>query len=265
MLNIRCIRNKKTNFGNRQIIMRTTRLFIAIPALAIALTVAAVSPYPQLEAKAERFFSHGEWASAAAIFDLMLEERPDVPSTYGQAIVSNAMRADTTAQMRLMHQALDNHIPFDSVFSQVKQWSFSLGKSHLYENFLKESRTAYPWMRRTIDSNLLRYYTFRHNGAEMITYSLTMLDGAPDNRDFLHTLAQGYMLTGDQQNGIDTYLRIIDLYPDDFNALVTLGNWYASTPGKANEAYSCLRRAYNIHPTPYIDNLIKKLNSPKKH
>ena len=40
-----------------------------------------VNPYPQLEVKAERAFGYGEWASAAAMFDLMLEQKPDVPGT----------------------------------------------------------------------------------------------------------------------------------------------------------------------------------------
>ena len=80
---------------------------VMVAAVGTAVEVAAVNPYPQLEAKARRFFAHGEWASASAIYDLMLEERPEVPTTYGEAIVSNAMRGDTAAQMRLMSVALD--------------------------------------------------------------------------------------------------------------------------------------------------------------
>ena len=54
--------------------------FIAALLVATVCTViaGAVNPYPTLKAKAERFFDHQEWASAAAMFDLMLEEHPDI-------------------------------------------------------------------------------------------------------------------------------------------------------------------------------------------
>lgn len=240
--------------------MRIIRLTTLLTLLcATSIWVGAVNPYPQLEEKANRFFAHSEWASAAAILDLMLEEKPDIPSTYGMAIVSNAMRNDTTAQMRLMQGALDHHIPFDSIFSQVKQWSFHLGKSHLYENFLKEARNAYPWMRRTINSNLLKYYTFRRDGAEMVAYSKVLLEGAPDNIDFLHTLANGYMLSGNESAGIDTYIQILTSYPDDYDALASLGNWHAQK-GQTTEALEYLTRAYATKPTPYVSALINRLS-----
>ena len=237
---------------------------VMVAAVGTAVEVAAVNPYPQLEAKARRFFAHGEWASASAIYDLMLEERPEVPTTYGEAIVSNAMRGDTAAQMRLMSVALDHQVPFDSVFSQVKQWSFHLGKSHLYENFLKETRKAYPWMRRTIDGNLLKYFAFRRDGAEMVNYARLMLDGAPQNISFLHTLAWGYMLTGNDAEGVAAYERILEIDSNDFDALVALGNWYANTaamaaPESAPKAIGYLERAYSCRPTPFIAALLARL------
>lgn len=244
--------------GNMRIIRHLTLLALVC---ATALQSHAVNPYPQLEEKAHRFFAHSEWASAAAICDLMLEEKPEIPSTYGMAIVSNAMRNDTTEQMRLMQGALDHHIPFDSIFSQVKQWSFHLGKSHLYENFLKETRNAYPWMRRTINGNLLKYYTFRRDGAEMVNYSEIMLDGAPDNLDFLHTLALGYMLSGNETAGIDTYSKILASYPDNYEALIAMGNWHAQN-GQPQKALEYLDHAYSLRPTPYVARQIKLLSAP---
>lgn len=244
--------------------MNVLRHLFTSMAFVMTFIAQAVNPYPQLEAKANRFFDHKEWASASAMFDLMLEEKPEVASTYGQAIVSNAMRGDTVAQMRLMHGALDNHIPFDSVFSQVKQWSFHLGKSHLYENFLKQMRQAYPWMRRTIDGNLLRYYAFRRNGKEMIEYSKIMLDGAPDNKEFLQALAQGYMLTGNDSCGVEVYERILKLHPHDFSALVALGNWHAAQTADTSsqvKAMGYLREAYSVKPTPFVWETMRRITA----
>ena len=238
--------------------------FIAVLLIAAAciITAGAVNPYPTLKAKAERFFDHQEWASASAMFDLMLEEHPDVPGTYGQAIVANGMLGESAGQNRLMTMALDNHIPFDSVFSNVKEWSFHIGQPVLFEEFLKNTRTAHPWMRRTIDGQLLKYYAFRRNGTEMIAYSNIMLAGAPDNIEFLTLLVEGYMLTGDNAKGLDTYRRILALDPDNYNALLVIGNWYAQHPANGGNGLPYLQRADSIRPTPYVTALIGKLQRP---
>ena len=234
---------------------------LVIIILLSAANAEAVSPYPALETKAARFFKYKEWASASAMFDLMLEERPDVAQTYGQAIVSNGMMGNHAAQAHLMAKALDNHIPFDSVFSGVKEWSFHIGKPHLFEKFLIDTRETHPWMQRTINGYLLKYYSLRRNGPEMITYSHTMLDGAPDNISFLTLLAEGYMLNGDTDKGIATYKHILHLSPDNYHALLTLGNWYASRPGtsQAESPVYYLERADSLRPTPYVTALIKQL------
>lgn len=220
----------------------------------------AVSPYSTLEAKASRFFNHQEWASASAMFDLMLEERPAVAQTYGRAIVANGMTGNTEAQTRLMTMALDNHIPFDSVFSGVKEWSFHIGRPKLFENFLIDTREAHPWMRRTINGHLLKYYAMRRNAPEMIAYSRIMLEGAHDNIRFLTLLADGQMLAGDTAAGMATYRKILMLDPHNYNALLTLGNWYAMRPDETPEvSISYLERADSIHPTPYMTALLQRL------
>ncbi len=225
-----------------------------------------VNPYPQLKEKAERAFGHAEWASASALYDLMLEEKPAVPDTYGQAIVANAMRGDRAAEMRLMQKALDNHIPFDSVFSRVSQWSFHLGKTHLYEEFLKETRQEHPWMKRAIDGHLLKYYTFRRNGELMVEYSNIMLSGASDNAALLNNLAEGYMLMGDEKRGIETYMRVLDVAPGNLHALLSLGNLYAMKEDRdsAVKAVGYLEKAYSIHPTPYVAATLERLRGKKK-
>lgn len=226
-----------------------------------------VSPYPELESKAQRAFNHQEWASASALLDLMLDERPQVADTYGQAIVVNAMRGDTVAEMRLMSKALDNHIPFDSVFSRVRQWSFLLGKTHLFEKFLTNVRDTHPWMKRTINSYLLKYYSFRRNGSEMVNYSNIMLTGAPDNVGFLTTLADGYMLTGNFPAAVEAYERVLGVEPRNYHALLTLGNWFALQPDGAGKemALKYLTEANSVRPTPYVTSQLKALShTPKK-
>ena len=189
--------------------MYMRRWIICVVLLALVLPAYGVNPYPQLEVKAERAFGYGEWASAAAIFDLMLEQKPDVPGTYGRAIVANGMRDATSEQMRLLSQALDNHVPFDSVFANVE-------------------------------------------------YSRAMLEGAPDNTAFLESLARGYMLTDRIPEGLATYKRILTVEPDNYNVLLTVGNWYAMHPDGVEDGRIYLERAYALHPTPYVAKLLGK-------
>lgn len=233
--------------------------------LLFMLGVAAVSPawaqssYSRLELKANRFFDQKEWAQAAATYYQMLDQRPDVAQTYGKAIVANAVRNDTVAEMNLMAKALDNKIPFDSILSRVKSESFAIGKSNLYGDFLVRVKEGYPWMRRPIDNYLLRYYTFRHDGRKMMEVSEMMLQGAPDNVGFLSTYAQGAMLCGDFPRAIATYGKILAIDPEDYDTLLTLGNYYRLN-GDSSQWRPFLERAYSLHPTPHLQQLL----APKK-
>lgn len=234
--------------------------------LAATLTLCAVSPYPQLELKADRFFNQKEWAQAAATYDLMLDEKPTVPATYGRAIVSSTMAGDTVAGVRLFKMAVDNHVPFDSVFSRVRSTSFELGRTYLYERFLLDLKEGHPWMRRTINSYLLRYYAFRRDGANMVAYADIMLQGAPDNIGFLTTKAQGQMLTGATRAAIATYDKILALDPGNYPTLLEVGNWYAldAKPGQpeAAKAAEYLGKAYSLHPTPHVAATLTRLGFP---
>lgn len=246
--------------------MRQLRSLILSASAAAALTTLAVSPYPQLELKADRFFGQKEWAQAAATYDLMLDERPHIPATYGRAIVSSTMAGDTAAGIRLFSMALDNHVPFDSVFSRVRSTSFELGRTDLYERLLLDIKKEHPWMRRTVNAYLLRYYAFRRDGRNMVAYADIMLQGAPDNIGFLSTKAQGQMLTGAQDASVATYREILRLDPDNYPALLELGNWYAldALPGSPEAAMAAdyLGKAYSLRPTPHVAAILNRLGYP---
>lgn len=230
---------------------------LLLPSLFLAgiLPLLGQTSYSRLEMKANRFFDQKEWAQAAATYYQMLEQRPDVAHTYGRAIVANAVRNDTIGEMALMAKALDNKIPFDSVLSQVKTQSFAIGKSNLYGDFLTRVKDAYPWLRRPIDNYLLRYYTFRHDGVKMMEISEMMLQGAPDNIGFLSTYAQGAMLCGDYPRAIATLGKILAIDPDDYETLLTLGNYYRLN-GDDSQWRPFLDRAYAIHPTPHLQQIL---------
>ena len=233
-------------------------LWLVAAVLAVSLACVAQTPYSRLQLKADRYFDQKEWAQAAATYYQMLEMQPDVSSTYGKAIVANAVRGDTVAEMELMVKALNAKVPFDSMLSRVRAASFRLGKSNLYGDFLLRARDAYPWMRRPIDNHLLRYYIYRQDGAKMVEYSKMMLQGDPSNTGFLMSLARGAMLCGDYREGISAYESILAVRPDDYESLLALGNYYYMREDK-EKALSYLRRANSIHPTPYVSSLLTSL------
>lgn len=239
-------------------IMFAHRFVILTAWLLVGFLVQAQTPYSRLELKADRFFSQCEWAQAAATYYQMLEIKPEVATTYGKAIVANAVRGDSVAEMDLLVKALNAKIPFDSVLTRVKSTSFQLGKSNLYGDFLLRAKEECPWMRRPIDGYLLRYYIYRNDGPNMMAYSRIMLQGDETNVTFLTSLAQGAMLCGEYDEAVTTYQTILALDPENYNALLALGNYYQSLPDRVR-ARDYLSRANALRSTPYVTALLRSL------
>lgn len=234
----------------------TATLIVIASAIASA---ASSTPYDQLAVKAARFFSYGEWPSAAAIYSLMLEQRTDSVGVFGRAIVAEGMSGNRERQIQLLTQALNAHQPIDSVLTATEQASFAIGQTSLYENFLLTVKENEPWLSRVVDGYLLRYYSFRDNGPGIVAMSEIMLAGLPDDERFLYSLARGKLLCGDLPAAIDTYRRIVSLNPEAYDALLYLGNYYASDGNDPLQAIDFLSRALKIRFTPYVDKKLKTL------
>lgn len=226
-------------------------------------TEAFDTPYAVLEAKAGRFFNNREWASAAAMYQLMIDRRPNVADTYARAIVSEGMRGRSVAQMEFFNGALQNRIAFDSLLTYVRNVSFECGSTDLYEKFLHTVNDSHAWMERVVDGYLLDYYSFRCNGPQIVTYSRKMLEGLPDNERYLLLLARGYLLQDDIDKAVDTYRRVIDIHPDCCDALLYLGNYYAGRSDGKQLAEDYLSRAYKLKPTPYVERVLSGLIKEK--
>lgn len=235
---------------------------IIIATLTCVASIVYATDYNVLSEKAARFFKHKEWASASAMYTLMLEQQSGQCQTYGNAIVAAGMRSDTLSQLALMRQSIDNHIPFDSIFNSVKEISFNAGSASVYEQFLLLVQRSESWMSRSIDRYLLDYYTFRNDASNMITYSKRMLKGLPNDTRFLTTLAKGYMLNGQYGEGLITYEKILDEDPDNYNALLQLGNYYditAQDNAQKIKALEYLTKAKRLRSSPYVEDAIKRI------
>ena len=235
------------------------RLLLLLVTLVAALSPAfAADDDANLARKAQRYLDEGEYPNASALYMLLLDRNPHEAKYYGSAIVANYMQRDTDsiAALAVFDRAMKVGIPIDTLFNDVRQASFSQGESSLYEEFLIDVRAKNPWLGRVIDVALMNYYEFRGNAPQIIRYAKIMLEGLPDDTRFLRMLAKGYMLNGDTALAVTTWLHVIELYPDNYDTLLDLGNYYRLTcQGDLATAY--LTRAYALRPTPYVERLLQ--------
>lgn len=237
-------------------------LFLALSALVTTFASFAnddtATDYQRLENKAKRFFDYREWASANAMYLLMLEQNPRDTQTYAHAVVAEMMTGDTIQALDMATRCMNYEIAPADFLSDIRNVSFSIGNGRLYEEYLLKIKKTYPWYTRIADNFLMQYYGFRQNGPELIKYADTMLQGLPDDRDFLRMLARGQLLDGNTRAALDTWEKTIRLYPDDYDTTLDLANTFDALDNRA-EALKWMERAFQLRPTPYVRQRIETL------
>lgn len=239
--------------------MRLKSIFIFLVAGFLVALAANDDNYSNLRSKAKRFFENEEWASANAMYLLMLEQEPGCSQTYARAIVADIMAGDTVQALEMITASMSYEVPFDSLLSEVRATSFSIGHGDLYCNFLLKIKDTYPWLNRVADNYLMQYYDFRQNGPELIKYARTMLAGLPDDLDFMRMLAHGLLLTGHTDEAVEQWHNIVSLYPENYDTVLDLANFYDATCD-TSQALEWMRRANHLHPTPYVASRINALS-----
>lgn len=232
------------------------KIAFALIYIICVTCVAAPADYASLKIRADRFFNNNEWASAAAYYTFMLEERPEIADTYGRAIVSCMMGGDTIRPHKLLTDAMAHKVPLDSILSNVRYYAFAKDSADFYPRFLISTARKEPWLARPIDASLLKYYEQRNDGSMITKYARIMLAGMPDSPRFLFSLARGYMLTGDYSKAVETWQRILQSDPDNYDALLQLGAYYKAD-GNLSAAIPFFERAYSIRHTPYVESILK--------
>lgn len=238
-------------------------LVVALSILLFAQTGVSQNEYAKIESKAQRFFDNQEWASANAMYMLMLDQKPEKASTYARAVVAEMMVGDTVAALDMVPRSMEYKIPFDSLLNEIRNVSFSIGNGDLYEDYLLKLKVRYDWLNRVADNYLMRYYSFRQNGPQLIAYAEMMLSGLPENINFMRMLAKGQLLDGKTQSAIETWNRIMTLYPDNYDTMLDLANCYEALGDKA-EALKWWRKVADVDMTPYVESRIKLLSDAEK-
>ncbi|MEG0253839.1 MAG: hypothetical protein RR667_07140, partial [Muribaculaceae bacterium] len=201
-------------------------LLLIIVSFAGFLTAHAVPDYPTLQGKASRFYANKEWTSALAMYELMLEQKPKELPVYAHAIVACGMIKDHELQFKFMERTEKVGLALDSVFNYVRNESFALSHPEVYEKFLILLKSRQNWLVRNVNTQLLYYYTFRSDADNMIAMAEMLLKSTPDNILYLQTMGDAYCLKGDLATGMKWYKKVLEYEPHNYNALITLGNYY---------------------------------------
>ena len=249
-------------------------ILTALFTLATLANVKADS-YEARSTRAERYFSYKEWSSALAMYQLMIDERPSEVEPYYKSIVAGVMIGDTITQIDMLERTQQCGIALNELFSGVKSVSFSIGEAQAYVNFLMLVKSHQPWLNRGINIYLLDYYSFRNDPTHTIEIAEELLAQTPDNVEYLEILAEAYTSNGNIDKAIKCYYSILDIDSYNYEALLAIGNYYAMqlfadckqiTLCKEDLtalAQTYLYEAYNLHPTPYVAQLLDKI-SPRK-
>lgn len=209
----------------------------------------------RLTDKSRRFFDNHEWLNATAMYTLLAVQQPADVNVQSRLTVSRFMSGDQAGAVNQITRAMEAGIPLDTLMDKVLAASLETGSPSMYRNLLESVRTRVPWLGRTVDGLLLRYYNFRDNGPELIRQARIMLAGLPDNLDFMQLLARGYMLDNQPEAAANVWTRILAAHPDDRPTLLNLGMYYLLS-NRRTEALPLLTRAYSLQPTPYIQKIL---------
>lgn len=241
-------------------------LKVILYVLTVALSTGSISAqagYQTTAIKADRFFKYHEWASAQALYELMLAEKADADSVYVKAIVASSMLGQDDRAADLLTRAMTAGVSFSKLMAGVQDVSFALGKPEIYEAFLLRSQSDCPWLERAIDNELLDYYQFRDNGSRMAAYASKMLAGLPESTKYMSMLARAYTLSGRFGDAVELWQTILQQQPDDYDTLLNLGN-YLNITGEKAKALEYLKRAQAIRATPYVAGTINEIQSQTK-
>lgn len=259
--------------------------------LLLSLSTTLLAQSSEVERrKAQTYFDNEEWGMANTIYNSLLQEQPQEGRYYPYAIVSLAQRDTTTKVIDYIEMAQANSIEMATLLEETRNLARKTGNIAIYIRMLNEIKKEQPWFANFVDRLLLKHYLFQKEYEAANTLVQSLIERFPTSLEVKRAQAEVLLQSGDTYRAIDVYSEILDENEHDLDALLYLGGHYLLTAekkvakiqnrynnivapthmqqgiyrGKIEEiqksdvanATEYLKRAYEIHPTSYIQELL---------
>ncbi|MCR9097612.1 MAG: tetratricopeptide repeat protein [bacterium] len=217
---------------------------------AIATYSLIVENYPEdvrtLRRLAQIEFSAGRYESAAGRLEVVLEKSPDQPDlAFALGQIKRALGDDERAFAIFETIAptaanyVDARLQMAAIHEQAGRKAESLAE-------VDRLRALRPNRQLDFHAAALRIEIGDFEGGVALLEGL--LDGSDDDRDVLYQLGVQYGIAGDADRSVEYMQQVLELDPDDANALNYIGYTWADEGENLEEAERMIARALELSP-----------------
>ena len=141
----------------------------------------------KLYRKAETHFENREWSEALSMYNILLIENPKEVKLYVSSVVAASYKEAPQSVMHYVELSERNGVSLDSLFVGVNALTMAHRKSEIYENMLLLIKKEQPWLKKLINTYLLRFYRFRNDAPRIVEISDELLECFRMMKDFLNS------------------------------------------------------------------------------
>ncbi|WP_455498722.1 tetratricopeptide repeat protein [Coprobacter sp.] len=201
----------------------------------------------KLYRKAEAHFNNREWGEALSMYNILLAENPKEVKLYVSSVVAASYLEAPQSIMHYVELSERNGVPLDSLFVGVDALTMKLQKSKMYENMLLLIKREQPWLKKLINTYLIRFYRFRNEAPHIVEISDELLTMFPDDERLLKLKGDALLEQGEDVKSFDCYKQIYRKDSTNRDALIFLGNFIYS---RGTEQLKELEMRYDSLPSP---------------
>lgn len=223
------------------------RKITVILLFSVVCTLQAAVLNEKLYRKAETHFKNREWSEALSMYNILLAENPKEVKLYVSSIVAASYQEAPQSVMHYVELSERNGVSLDSLFVGVNALTMAHQKSRMYEDMLLLIKKEQPWLRKLINTYLIRFYRFRNDAPRVVEVSDELLEMFPDDETLLKLKGDALLEQGKDMLSVECYKRIYQKDSTNRDALIFLGNFMYSRGTKRQQE---LEARYDSLPSP---------------
>ncbi len=217
---------------------------------AIATYSLIVESYPEdvrtLRRLAQVEFSAGRYESAAGRLEAVLEKSPDQPDlAFALGQIKRAL-GDEEGALAVLESIAPTAPSYVDARLQVAAIHEVAGRKEVALAEIDRLRGIRPNRQLDYHAAALRIETGDFEGGIAVLEGL--LDGSDEDRDVLYQLGVQYGVAGDTDRSVEYMQQVLELDPDNANALNYIGYTWAEEGVKLEEAERMILRALELSP-----------------